>query len=97
MGQRSKEHPALEISESSAAHLRRINQSPAQPRRQPDAPAEAAPTDSIEVSSEARLLIGADELARARRVAELRSQVDAGAYTVDPAEVARRMAERGEA
>jgi len=49
------------------------------------------------VSPEARSLIGADELARARRIAELRAQVDAGTYTVDPTEVARRMAERGEA
>lgn len=87
----------MEISESSAARLRAVPPSTPQPQRQPAAVPEAALTDRIEVSSEARSLIGADELARARRIAELRAQVDAGTYTVDPTEVARRMAERGEA
>jgi flagellar biosynthesis anti-sigma factor FlgM len=102
MGHRSKEHPALEISESAAARARHLNDTAAtvQPRRQPPAPAappDAGPEDSIEVSPEARTLAAVDELARARRVHELRAQVDAGTYTVDPAEVAHRMAERGEA
>lgn len=98
---KSKEHPALEISDSSASRLRRLNDPATQPRRQPETLPETAssagPVDSIEVSAEGRSLIGADELSRARRVAELRSLVDAGTYTVDPAEVAERMAERGEA
>ncbi|TAJ19699.1 MAG: flagellar biosynthesis anti-sigma factor FlgM [Dehalococcoidia bacterium] len=88
----------MEISDFSAARVRRASD-PSTPRlpRQAAASPEAAPTDRIEVSAEGRALIGADELARARRVAELRAKVDAGTYSVDPAEVARRMAERGEA
>lgn len=88
----------MEISDFSAARTRRATD-PSTPRlpRQAAAPPEATPTDRIEVSAEGRALIGADDLARARRVAELRAQVDAGTYTIDPAEVARRMAERGEA
>ncbi len=87
----------MEISESSAARVRRTADPPAASRRQPSTTADAAATDSIEVSPEARALAGVDDLTRARRVQQLRAQVDAGTYTVDPTEVARRMAERGEA
>jgi anti-sigma28 factor (negative regulator of flagellin synthesis) len=89
----------LEISDSSASRMRRINDPASPTRRQADALPETPPVaaDSIEVSAEGRSLLGADELGRARRLAELRSRIDAGTYTVDPAELARRMAERGEA
>ena len=88
----------MEISDSLAARARRMTEASIPPaRRQPAGPSEAAPADSIEVSAEGRSLIGADELARARRVAQLRARVDAGAYTVDPPDLARRLAERGEA
>lgn len=89
----------MEISDSSAARTRRlIDPSTAAGRRPPATPAEPAPpTDRIEVSAEARSLVSVDELARARRIAELRARVDAGTYTVDPTELARRLAERGEA
>lgn len=55
------------------------------------------PVDRIEVSTAGRSLAGVDDLTRARRVAELRARIDAGAYTVDPAALARRLSERGEA
>lgn len=88
----------MEIPESSAARLRRVTDPSTPPaRRQPAGTPDAAPTDSIEVSAEGRSLVSADEWARARRVAQLRARVDAGAYTVDTAELARRLAERGEA
>lgn len=89
----------MEISDSSAARARRLAELSTPPvRRQPAAsPETAPPTDSIEVSAEGRSLAGVDDLARARRVAQLRARVDAGTYTVDPAELARRLAERGEA
>ncbi len=88
----------MEIPESSRARVRPVTDpTTSAARRQPAAAADALPADSIEVSAEGRSLIDADDLTRARRVAELRARVDAGAYTVDPAELARRLAERGEA
>lgn len=88
----------MEIPESSAARLRRMDDpSPPLARRKPPTPREPAPTDSIELSAEGRPLAGDAGLARARRIALLRARVDAGAYTVDTAEVARRMVECGEA
>ncbi|RJQ11857.1 MAG: flagellar biosynthesis anti-sigma factor FlgM [Dehalococcoidia bacterium] len=89
----------MEISDSSAARTRRLTEPSIPPvKRQSVASSETVPpTDSIEVSAEGRSLAGVDDLARARRVAQLRARVDAGTYMVDPAELARRLAERGEA
>lgn len=89
----------MEIPDSSAARTRRLTDSstPAVRRRPAPSSEAASSSDSIEVSAEGRSLVGTDEVSRARRVAELRARVDAGAYTVDPSALARRLAERGEA
>lgn len=89
----------MEISDTSASRAPRSAEPTSLPARRRAAaePAETAATDRIEVSAEARSLVTADELTRARRVAQLRASVDAGTYSVDPAALARRLAERGDA
>lgn len=87
----------MEIQEPSRARTpRMVDLATSRPRRLPAAPADA-PADRIELSSEGRSLAGVDDLTRARRVAELRARIDAGAYTVDAATLARHLSELGEA
>lgn len=89
----------MEISEPSPVRGPRvIDPAAARPRPpQSSPPSGTDPVDRIEVSAAGRSIAGVDDLARARRVAELRARIDAGAYTVDPAALARRLSERGAA
>jgi len=74
---------------SQAEHAR---QSYRRQQAEPAAPRE----DSINLSSAARDVVDADPAERDELVRRIRSQVQAGAYRVDPDAVARHIVERGE-
>lgn len=87
----------MEISDLSAARARRQT-GPAETGARPrPATGDAPPVDRIEVSEAGRSLVTADELSRARRIAQLRAEVDAGTYRVDATTLAQRLADEGEA
>jgi anti-sigma28 factor (negative regulator of flagellin synthesis) len=62
-----------------------------------EAPSGVERQDAIELSEGARdvLRLDGDAAERARLVARLRQQVDAGTYRPDPDAIARRLAEQG--
>jgi anti-sigma28 factor (negative regulator of flagellin synthesis) len=100
----SEEPSCVNIDRTQSSYTRPVEQTgqvPPRARPKPDADAGtgAAPRDRVDISEGAREVVRMSETelaARLAKVRQLREQIDAGDYEVDPNGLARRIVDRGD-